>query len=69
MNDPNAERMLRKYKGFANAVKQMLNQEYTFLGGDKVVCRNCCNFLDALYPTTITLRPSINTYYPLSTPH
>jgi len=39
MNDPNAERMLRKYKGFANAVKQMLNQEYKFLGGDKI--RSC----------------------------
>jgi hypothetical protein len=36
---------------------------------EEVVCRNCCNFVDALYPTTITPRPSINTYYPLSTPH
>jgi hypothetical protein len=36
---------------------------------DMVVCRNCCNFVDALYPTTITPRPSINTYYRLSTPH
>ena len=35
MKDSNAERMLRKYKGFANSVKQMLNQEYKFLGGDK----------------------------------
>ena len=36
MNDSNAVRMLRKYKGFANSVKQMLNQEYKFLGGDKI---------------------------------
>jgi hypothetical protein len=36
MSDPNAERMLRKYKGFANSVKQMLNQEYKFLGGEKI---------------------------------
>jgi DNA-binding protein Fis len=36
MKDSNAERMLRKYKGFANSVKQMLNQEYKFLGGDKI---------------------------------
>ena len=33
MNDSNAERSLRKYKGFENAVKQMLTQEYKFLGG------------------------------------
>lgn len=36
MKDLNAERMLRKYKGFANSVKQMLNQEYKFLGRDKI---------------------------------
>jgi len=36
MKDSNADRMLRKYKGFANSVKQMLNQEYKFLGGDKI---------------------------------
>jgi hypothetical protein len=36
MKDSNAERTLRKFKGFANSVKQMLNQEYKFLGGDKI---------------------------------
>ena len=36
MKDSNAERMLRKYKGFANSEKKMLNQEYKFLGGDKI---------------------------------
>ncbi len=36
MNDPNAERMLRKYKGFTNAIKLMLKQEYKFMGGDKI---------------------------------
>jgi len=36
MNDPNAERSLRKYKGFENSVKQMLTQEYKFLGGEKI---------------------------------
>ena len=36
MNDPNAERMLRKYKGFTNAIKLMLKQEYKFLGGDNI---------------------------------
>jgi hypothetical protein len=36
MNDSNAERSLRKYKGFENAVKQMLTQEYKFLGGEKI---------------------------------
>lgn len=29
-----------------------------------VVSRNCCNFVSALYPTTITPRPSLNTFYP-----
>jgi hypothetical protein len=33
------------------------------------VSRICCNFVAALYLTTITLRPSINTFYLLSTPH
>ena len=33
-----------------------------------VVSRNCCN-LAALYPTIITLRPSLNTFYLLPTPH
>jgi hypothetical protein len=36
MNDLNAERTLRKFKGFANSVKLMLNQEYKFLGGDRI---------------------------------
>ncbi len=36
MNDSNAERTLRKYKGFENSVKQMLAQEYKFLGGEKI---------------------------------
>ena len=36
MKDSSTERTLRKYKGFANSVKQMLNQEYKFLGGDKI---------------------------------
>ena len=36
MNDSNAERSLRKYKGFENSVKQMLTQEYKFLGGEKI---------------------------------
>lgn len=36
MSDPNAERILRKYKGFENSVKQMLTQEYKFLGGEKI---------------------------------
>jgi DNA-binding protein Fis len=36
MNDSNSERLLRKYKGFANSVKQMLKQEYKFLAGDKI---------------------------------
>lgn len=36
MNDSNADRTLRKFKGFANSVKLMLNQEYKFLGGDKI---------------------------------
>ena len=31
--------------------------------------RICCNFVAALYLTTITLRSSINTFYLLSTPH
>jgi len=37
MNDLNAERMLRKHKGFENAVKQMLKSEYKFMGGDKIL--------------------------------
>jgi hypothetical protein len=28
--------MLRKYNGFVSAVKQLLNSEYRFLGGDKI---------------------------------
>jgi hypothetical protein len=28
--------MLRKYKGFTNAIKLMLKQEYKFMGGDKI---------------------------------
>lgn len=28
--------MMRKYKGFENAVKLMLNQEYKFLGGERI---------------------------------
>lgn len=36
MNDSNSERLLRKYKGFANAVKQMLKLEYKFLAGEKI---------------------------------
>jgi hypothetical protein len=36
VNDSNAERMLNKYKGFTNAIKLMLKQEYKFLGGDKI---------------------------------
>ncbi len=36
MNDSNAERMLRKYKGFESAVKQMLKSEYKFMAGDKI---------------------------------
>lgn len=36
MNDSNAERMLRKYKGFTNAIKLMLKQEYKFMGGDRI---------------------------------
>ena len=36
MNDPNAVRMLRKYKGFTNAIKLMLQQEYKFMGGEKI---------------------------------
>ena len=36
MTDPNSDRTLRKYKGFENSVKQMLNQEYKFLGGEKI---------------------------------
>jgi len=36
MTYSDAERMLRKYNGFSNAIKQMLNQEYKFLGGDKI---------------------------------
>ena len=36
MKDSNAERTLRKFKGFTNSVKQMLNQEYKFLAGDKI---------------------------------
>jgi hypothetical protein len=36
VNDSNAERMLRKYKGFTNAIKLMLKQEYKFMGGDKI---------------------------------
>jgi len=34
-----------------------------------VVSRKCCNFVAALYPTIITLRPSLNTFYLLPTPH
>jgi hypothetical protein len=36
MNDPNVERILRKYKGAENSVKQMLTQEYKFPGGEKI---------------------------------
>jgi len=36
MNDANSERLLRKYKGFANAVKQLLKMEYKFLAGEKI---------------------------------
>jgi hypothetical protein len=36
MSYSNEERMLRKYKGFANAVKQMLKQEYRFIAGEKI---------------------------------
>ena len=36
---------------------------------DMVVSRKCCNFVAALYPTIITLRPSLNTFYLLPTPH
>jgi len=36
MTGSNDDRTLRKYKGFANSVKQMLTQEYKFLGGDKI---------------------------------
>jgi len=36
MSDPNAERSLRKYKSFANSVKQMLTREYKFLGGERI---------------------------------
>ena len=36
MNNPNVMRMMRKYKGFTNAVKLMLNQEYKFLGGERI---------------------------------
>jgi hypothetical protein len=36
MTDPNADRTLRKFKGFENSVKQLLNQEYKFLGGEKI---------------------------------
>ena len=34
-----------------------------------VVSRTCCNFVAALYPTIMTLRPSRNTFYLLPTPH
>lgn len=36
MSDPNTERLLRKHKSFANAIKLMLNQEYKFMGGEKI---------------------------------
>jgi hypothetical protein len=36
MTDPNAIRMKRKYKGFTNAIKLMLNQEYKFMGGERI---------------------------------
>jgi hypothetical protein len=36
MTGSNDDRTLRKYKGFANSVKQMLTREYKFLGGDKI---------------------------------
>jgi hypothetical protein len=34
--DPNADRMLRKYRSFANAIKLLLIQEYKFMGGEKI---------------------------------
>ena len=51
MSDPNAERMLRKYKGFANSVKQMLKSEYKFLGGDKITI--CLSMTCSLSSTDI----------------
>jgi len=36
MSDPNTERMIRKHRGFVNAVKLMLRQEYKFMGGEKI---------------------------------
>jgi len=36
MKDPNVARMMRKYKGFTNAIKLMLKQEYKFLGGERI---------------------------------
>ncbi len=34
--DPDADRMLRKYRSFANAIKLLLTQEYKFMGGEKI---------------------------------
>ena len=34
-----------------------------YLSSRPVVSRKCCNFVAALYPTIITLCPSLNTFY------
>jgi tetratricopeptide (TPR) repeat protein len=60
-------RHLEAIDSFDIALK--IDPHYTDAQNNKVVCRNCCNFVVALYLTTITLRPSINTFYPLPTPH
>jgi len=36
MIDPIAERMKRKHKGFTNAIKLMLTQEYKFMGSERI---------------------------------
>ena len=36
MTASETKRMLRKHQSFTNAIKQMLNNEYKFLGGDKI---------------------------------
>jgi hypothetical protein len=36
MKDPNAERLLRRQKTFASAIKQLLKEEYQMLAGDRI---------------------------------
>ena len=55
-------RLFNIKRRFVKTVLYLLNPCF-FHQSKAVVSRNCCNFVAALYPTVITLRPSLNTFY------